>query len=150
MIELGNIYDNGHNSVAGRVYSIRGKSSCLSALGGGGGAKTGLYLVDTPIIHQRKRGFNKGGQFTDKSPLLTTSSWEHNNHVEYKQRIRRLTEIEAERVQTIPDNYTEGISSTQRYKSLGNGWNVDTIVYLFSYFNGNSSPDFSTSPRKAW
>ena len=43
---------------------------------------------------------------------------------------RKLTPIECERLQTLPDNYTEGVSNTQRYKVLGNGWNVETIVEL--------------------
>jgi len=44
--------------------------------------------------------------------------------------IRKLTPIECERLQTIPDNYTDAVSNTQRYKMLGNGWNVDTIVHI--------------------
>ncbi|MHA2013314.1 MAG: DNA (cytosine-5-)-methyltransferase [Candidatus Helarchaeota archaeon] len=46
---------------------------------------------------------------------------------------RKLTPIECERLQTLPDNYTEGISNTQRYKCLGNGWTVDVIKYILSY-----------------
>ena len=45
--------------------------------------------------------------------------------------IRKLTPIEAERLQTLPDNYTEGISNTQRYKCIGNGWTVDVIAHIF-------------------
>lgn len=45
--------------------------------------------------------------------------------------LRRLTEIECERLQTVDDNYTAIESSTQRYRMLGNGWNVDTIVHFF-------------------
>lgn len=44
--------------------------------------------------------------------------------------IRILTPIEAERLQTLPDNYTEGISDTQRYKCIGNGWTVDVITHI--------------------
>ncbi len=44
--------------------------------------------------------------------------------------IRILTPIEAERLQTLPDNYTEGISDTQRYKCIGNGWTVDVIAHI--------------------
>lgn len=36
-------------------------------------------------------------------------------------------------MQTLPDNYTEGVSNTQRYKAIGNGWTVDVIAYIFSY-----------------
>lgn len=43
---------------------------------------------------------------------------------------RKLTPIECERLQTLPDNYTEGIANTNRYKALGNGWTVDVIVHI--------------------
>lgn len=46
---------------------------------------------------------------------------------------RKLTPIECERLQTLPDNYTEGVSNTQRYKMLGNGWTVDIIAHLFKH-----------------
>jgi DNA (cytosine-5)-methyltransferase 3A len=43
---------------------------------------------------------------------------------------RKLTPIECERLQTLPDDYTEGVSNTQRYKALGNGWTVDVIAHI--------------------
>ena len=46
--------------------------------------------------------------------------------------IRKLTPVEAERLQTLPDNYTEGISKTQRYKCIGNGWTVDVIAHILT------------------
>lgn len=46
-------------------------------------------------------------------------------------RFRKLTPVECERLQTVPDNYTQGISKTQRYKMLGNGWTVDVIAHIF-------------------
>jgi site-specific DNA-cytosine methylase len=46
---------------------------------------------------------------------------------------RRLTPLECERLQTVPDNYTESASRTQRYKMIGNGWTVDVIAHIFSY-----------------
>lgn len=46
--------------------------------------------------------------------------------------IRKLTPVEAERLQTLPDNYTEGISNTQRYKCIGNAWTVDVIAHILS------------------
>lgn len=49
--------------------------------------------------------------------------------------IRKLTPIEAERLQTLPDNYTAGISNTQRYKCIGNGWTVDVIAHIFGGLN---------------
>jgi DNA (cytosine-5)-methyltransferase 3A len=45
--------------------------------------------------------------------------------------IRKLTPLECERLQTLPNNYTAGISDTQRYKCIGNGWTVDVIAHIF-------------------
>lgn len=44
--------------------------------------------------------------------------------------IRKLTPVECERLQTLPDGYTEGVSATQRYKCLGNGWTVEVIAHI--------------------
>jgi DNA-cytosine methyltransferase len=44
---------------------------------------------------------------------------------------RKLNPIECERLQTVPDNYTDCVSDTQRYKMLGNGWTVDVIAHIF-------------------
>lgn len=46
--------------------------------------------------------------------------------------IRKLTPVECERLQTVPDNYTAGVSKAQRYKMLGNGWTVDVIAHILS------------------
>jgi site-specific DNA-cytosine methylase len=43
---------------------------------------------------------------------------------------RKLTVKECERLQTLPDDYTEGVSTTQRFKMIGNGWTVDVIAHL--------------------
>lgn len=48
-------------------------------------------------------------------------------------KIRRLTELEWERLQGLPENYTTGIAGTNRYKAIGNGWNVPTISHIFSF-----------------
>lgn len=45
-------------------------------------------------------------------------------------RIRRLTEVECERLQTVPDNYTAGVTESKRYEMLGNGWTVAVIKYI--------------------
>lgn len=49
----------------------------------------------------------------------------------------KLTPLEYERLQTLPDNYTSCVSDTQRYKMLGNGWTVDVIVHILSGLNSN-------------
>lgn len=127
------IGDIGSNAQAHRVYSPEGKSVALSALGGGQGAKTELYMIQTP------RGYNKGGRkaLDGKTPTLSSSSWQHNNHLSDGSQIRKLTPIECERLQGLPDNYTEGISNSQRYKTLGNAFNVDVIAHILSFIRAN-------------
>lgn len=49
--------------------------------------------------------------------------------------MRRLTPTECERLQTLPDGYTEIVSDTQRYKQLGNGWTVDVIAHILGHID---------------
>ena len=49
--------------------------------------------------------------------------------------IRKLTRLECERLQTVPDGYTNSISDTQAIKALGNGWTVDVIAHIFKNIN---------------
>ena len=55
----------------------------------------------------------------------------HNN------RFRKLTVLEFERLQTVPDNYTKVSNKTNAYKMLGNGWTVDVIVHIFKNLKNN-------------
>jgi site-specific DNA-cytosine methylase len=70
-----------------------------------------------------------------KSPTLTAICGEHQEPKisEYKLSWRKLTTIECERLQTVPDNYTDCVSNTRRYHALGNGWTVDVIAHIFSF-----------------
>jgi site-specific DNA-cytosine methylase len=49
--------------------------------------------------------------------------------------IRKLTPVECERLQTLPDGYTEMVSDTQRYRQLGNGWTVEVIAHIFNHIH---------------
>lgn len=51
---------------------------------------------------------------------------------------RKLSPLECERLQTVPDGYTKYVSDTQRYKALGNGWTVDVISFIFSFLRGGN------------
>ena len=68
-----------------------------------------------------------------KANCLTTKNCHTNQYLlnEDKSLCRLLTANEFEKLQTVPDNYTEGVSSTDRYKMLGNGWTVDVISHIF-------------------
>lgn len=84
-----------------------------------------------PKILQLPRGNNRWSIFSHKTSTLTCYRREHNNLLHDGCCLRRLTPIECERLQTLPDNYTAGVSNTQRYKMLGNAWTVDVIAHIF-------------------
>jgi len=143
-----------------RVYSPEGKAPTLTTMQGG--HREPKVATNNPnggvLIYQQPRGWNKGGLRAKdgKTPSLTTSSWEHNNHLTDGLRWRKLTPLECERLQTVPDGYTEfghfekpinkrlksakingsnalygyEISNSQRYKMLGNGWTIDVITHI--------------------
>jgi site-specific DNA-cytosine methylase len=75
----------------------------------------------TPTLMARSREDISG------PPLVNTS------------RIRRLTPLECERLQTVDENYTNHVSDSQRYKCLGNGWTVDVIAHIFSYIKNEKN-----------
>ena len=52
---------------------------------------------------------------------------------------KKTCPVEIERLQTLPDNYTEGVPKTRRYEALGNGWTVDVIAHILSYHLAESA-----------
>lgn len=140
LIKVGHIGTS--DGQANRVYDTEGKSVTLSANGGGLGAKTGLYKVGREI----GRRLDENGTRADHSdnPIQrrietreddkcgTLTSVTKDNLV-VGDRIRKLTPIECERLQGLPDNYTEGIAMTNRYKCLGNAFNVDVVTHILSH-----------------
>ena len=67
--------------------------------------------------------------------LTRVSGGNHQKKVFDRERVRYLTPIEYERLQTLPDNYTEGFSDTVRWSGCGDGWTVDVISHIFSFIN---------------
>lgn len=82
--------------------------------------------VDLTFINSKTR---RGRAMREKSNCLTATNYDYSHWNGYS--YRKLTPIECERLQTVPDNYTEGVSNSQRYKMLGNGWTVDVIAHIF-------------------
>jgi len=126
---------------AQRVYGIEGTSIALKGLGGGQGAKTGLYSVQVPtntkfgydVAEEKEDGIRlqyedsktaRGRVVKGSSQALQANSI---SGVLDNMKIRRLTPIECERLQGFPDNWTEGFSDTQRYKMMGNAVTVNVI-----------------------
>lgn len=62
--------------------------------------------------------------------LTACTGGNHQKKVYIAGRCRKLTPVEYERLQCLPDGYTEGISDTRRYTACGNGWTVDVIAHL--------------------
>ena len=131
-IRIGTIESNAknksHDSKQYRVYSPDGKSTTLCGQGGGVGAKTGLYAVpvggkvkELPVYEVRD-GFIT---IKDKQyPIKLADGY----YV-----VRKLTPLECERLQTLPDGYTSGVSNTQRYRAIGNGWTAEVIIYILNH-----------------
>ena len=108
--------------------------------------KTTVYdILETPNFHNNypKWLLGKFGNKTrleqlwyadGKASCLTSNMHKGQKSTFTKDRnenIHRLTVVECERLQTVPDNYTDGVSNTDRYKMLGNGWTVDVIAHIF-------------------
>ena len=96
-------------------------------------SKDGLCHVgdaDLKGIQSIKRVYHPAG----KSPTLTTMGGGHREPkiLQKGHTYRKLTPIECERLQTVPDNYTAHVSNTQRYKMLGNGMTVEVIKHILS------------------
>ena len=122
----------GHD-ILKRVYSPDGKSPTVTTCGGGhrepkvvsGGAFRGRYVNDETKQMLELRKDNKSNAITtvgkDSIAVNEDLTW------------RKLTPLECERLQTVPDNYTNHVSNTQRYKMLGNGWTVEVIKHIYNH-----------------
>jgi DNA (cytosine-5)-methyltransferase 3A len=108
-----------------RVYDVNGINPSLTTLWNGANL---INIAATQLGNSENRGncINESG----KSFTLRKSE---PNGVILNSRIRRLTPIECERLQTVKDNYTNHVSDSQRYKMLGNGWTIDVIAHIFNY-----------------
>lgn len=107
-----------------------GKTNCLTTV-----QKDNLIIVSGTIRTFRGKHFReiKSGK---SCTLMARARNDGNSQpcVQIGAKIRRLTPTECARLQTIPDWYKwDGISDTQRYKMLGNGWNIETIKHIFKY-----------------
>lgn len=150
--EAADIKGHGYNK---RVYHSKGKSPSLCAASGGN-LEPKVTHPATVVGRRLQNGVRKDDdknipinqclEVRDniKMPCLTTVG---NDSViselpkgrypdaytdEMKLYYRKLTPIECERLQTVPDNYTNHVSNTQRYRMLGNGWTVDVIAHILS------------------
>ena len=123
------------NINADDTYIIPKTASTLT----GGGHSGGLHS-DMTVIRQLPRGKNKGADLTT-CPTISSNAFQENNLLGG---VRRLTEIECERLQGFPDNWTQygnyngdikPIARTQRYKLIGNAVTVDIVELIAKRLN---------------
>ena len=153
----------GQGGQAHRVYSDVGKSPTLGSSGclvlghigntnsqGNRGvslnanAATGLYTIGRDVgrrLVDGVRADNSDAPITRRMELRTDNkcgtltSVQKDNQVVGDGIIRKLTPVECERLQGLPDGYTEGVSNTQRYRCLGNAFQVDVVVHILKGLN---------------
>jgi len=133
-----------------RVYDVEG---ILPALSAGLGGRNNIVVPNNNALNDNQlQKFNPNPN-TEKHNTLTLAIGRAGSSSKYvdsvskiakiTSSIRRLTPIECERLQTLPDNYTAKgintkgeevpISDTQRYKMIGNGWTIKVISHIFNY-----------------
>lgn len=160
-IKVCNVNPSGRG-MNGNVYDVNSdKSPCLTTNKGEGIKITGATIRPASIVGRRlnERGvrddYNKDVAITqclqvkhknDKTGCLTIVDKDNVLSIEPPGRYpdiynrcdisyRKLTPLECERLQTFPDNWTDCVSNTQRYKALGNAWTVDVIAHIFKEMN---------------
>ena len=148
-------YKDGVYESKQRVYSENGKSPTLTA--GNKNQYIETITVDKEkkqltIKEATKKGYTtiedgdcfdmtfpksktrRGRNMKDKSNCLTAANYDYMRyeHSDEDKEVywRKLTPVECERLQTVPDNYTNHVSNTQRYKMLGNGWTIEVITHI--------------------
>ncbi len=137
----------------GNKKANQNKAGCLTGGGHSGGGHSGGNHSDMDIIlipEATKKGYTeispgecvdlenpksktrKGRKMKEKSNCMMSAANHFHKYTE-DFKLRRLTPIECERLQTIPDNYTYHVSDTQQYRMLGNGFTSDVIAHILSY-----------------
>jgi len=139
-IVLGDILESG--------FTDRDKAHCIDANYAKGGNLKSYFdkgrrqlVFNKPIqVNPSKKAGGKQPYIQDrvfskqgKSHALTASFASRTNVDDNG--YRKLTPLECERLQTVPEGYTNHVSNTQRYKMLGNGWTVDVITAILEGIN---------------
>jgi len=104
------------------------------------GVADNFYYTERGLNWIKKHGERKNKKLViwgngDKCQMIEASHYKNYSSQRYfgikdVKGLRYITPLECERAQTVPDNYTNHVSNTQRYKMLGNGWTVDVIAHI--------------------
>ena len=101
-----------------KIYNNCDRPARIGTIGKGGQGER-VYSIEGKSVTLTANGGGRG----DKAGLYLIDG-----------KVRKPTPIECERLQTLPDNYTACLSDNERRKVIGNGWTVDVIAHIFSYF----------------
>ena len=101
-----------------KIYNNCDRPARIGTIGKGGQGER-VYSIEGKSVTLKANGGGRGA----KSGLYLIDG-----------KVRKPTPIECERLQTLPDNYTACLSDNERLKVIGNGWTVDVIAHIFSYF----------------
>ena len=100
------------------------------------GAKTGLYKIGerTPIkigkVDNKKYDIGNRVYLAEGTSCCLNTLQTDYYKIEEQDTIRKLTPLECERLQSLPDGYTDYVSNTQRYKCIGNAFNAEVIAHI--------------------
>ena len=133
-VRIGDIQDNKQDF---RVYSPYGKSATLNTY-----HTDGRYIIPVPNENPDQLGTDYEAFDGNDVHIIRNVHIVENKQIETKLGrqtinlpdggyiVRKLKPVECERLQTLPDGYTDGISKTQRYKCIGNGWTAEVIKFI--------------------
>ena len=120
-----------------RIYSVDGIARTLRSSSGGLGSKTGVYAEPkdkkVQMNYKANTNANMKERVQDRDETWTLTGNSNDFTITQNHRVRRLTPIECERLQGFKDNWTKGVSDTQRYKMLGNAVTTNVIEYIGRY-----------------
>lgn len=134
-----------------RIIQTHGKNPTLKA-SAPNKVEDKYYLSDKMVDYIMADKYNNKGEIDPIKARALTKSYhkmQRANIATYvsgdnapfdKSNIRRLLPVEAERLQTLPDNYTQGVSDTQRYRMIGNGFTTLVVSFILAHMKGDPPP----------
>jgi len=126
-----------------KVKNNKKIGSALSGGGNSGGNHSDMDLIEDPRKLTELTKNKSQSERIYNTSLSITLSKNTGLYQTSKTAIRRLTPTECERLQGFPDGYTEGVSDTQRYKTLGNAVTVNVVTSLINKMFKGSEYDKS-------
>lgn len=113
--------------------NIKNKKIASTLTSHSGGNHSDMDLIKVPRkLTELTKNKSQSQRIYDTSLSITLATENTGLYQTSKTDVRRLTPTECERLQGFPDGYTEGVSDTQRYKTLGNAVTVNVVTSLIN------------------